>query len=245
MKDESKELKMNEAHSQQIISAFGKEIEECNIDTQFRQPQENIDFFLKVITDQIGHQDAPLAILECGTGTGFWLSQIADIFDRAVLSGFDLTPQMIEVARNRLEETANPVSLKVGDISEQSSFIFSVDRQVFEEFDIIFAYDVIQQLPGSLRPRAIQNMLSKLKRAGKVIIFDHDMFSFHGMKMWLKKKITKYLYIPLVPRYYCLASYPDIRCMARQVERQGYRTEIMRSSDVHKQALIITRQSEI
>jgi len=232
---------MNEDHSKQIISAFDKEIEKCNIDAQFCQPQENIDFFLKVIADQIEHrQDDPLTVLECGTGTGFWLSQIAEIFDRAVLSGFDLTPQMIEVARNRLKGTANPVSLKVGDISDESSFIFSVDAQIIKEFDVIFAYDVIQQLPTSLRLRAIQNMLSRLKKSGKVIIFDHDMISFHGLKMLLKKKITKYLHIPLVPRFYCLASYPNIRYIARQEEKQGYHTEIIRSSDVHKQALILS-----
>jgi SAM-dependent methyltransferase len=182
-----------------------------------------------------------LSILECGCGTGAWLDFLARRLETTEgrmhhYYGFDLTPGMIEVARQRLGERIPPDHLHQGDILQDASYLFN-DAQAF---DLIYAYDVIQQLPPRLQLAACKAMLHRLAPGGVAVIFDSDRHSLFGLKMGMKKFMTQYLKIRLVPEYFCNASYPPLLQLSHALRTAGsFATEIRVAPDPKKRALII------
>ena len=146
---------------------------------------------------------------------GQWLEFVIDILSGlkslAVQGyGFDLTPEMVELARIRLSgrSTCSSADLRQGDILGDSAYIFDNGPPTF---DLVIAYDVIQQLPRELQTEACRATLRHLAPGGIAIVFDHERASFYGVMMGAKKLATRYLSIPLVPAFYCNARYPMLR----------------------------------
>lgn len=100
-------------------------------------------------------------VLECGCGTGFWLRYISTMYPHLDLYGFDLNMKILIIAERVLKENKK-IFLKEGDILSEASFVFSD----IKEFDIIFCYDVIQQLSEKDYFIAIRNILSHLSAGG-------------------------------------------------------------------------------
>lgn len=180
------------------------------------------------------------SILDCGCGTGDWLEFFHNtqggkhIFQ---YFGFDLTPGMIDLARQRLAAHVPADHLHPGDILNEPSYVFGTPDQTF---DVIYTYDVIQQLPGDMQFQACLTLLKKLAPGGVAVIFDHDRQSWYGIKMGFKKFVTKYLRLRLVPDYYCLGRYPPLAWFARWITaRKAYTTEIRIAPDGKKRALIV------
>jgi SAM-dependent methyltransferase len=185
-----------------------------------------------------------LSILECGCGNGAWL----DFMQKTVCGGrntadryygFDVTSDMIEVARTKLGGRVQPDHLHQGDILDDESYVFDDPGQ---RFGIIYAYDVIQQLPRRLQMKGCEAMLRRLAPSGAVVVFDQDCHSRHGMKMGAKKLATKYLKLGLVPDYYCNARYPPLTRFARRIANSGpYSTEVRVAPNGKRRALIVRK----
>ena len=133
---------------------------------------------------------------------------------RPRLFGFDITEGMVDLARQRLVGYANASQLRQGDLLNSESYIFGRAKS---GFDIIFAYDVIQQLPPNLQFEACELMVRNLAPRGVAMVFDHDRHSSYGQTMAFKKFVTNYLRVALVPRYYCNASYPPLAGFAARL----------------------------
>jgi SAM-dependent methyltransferase len=167
---------------------------------------------------------APLSILECGMGTGAWLEAIAGARPAAPLelSGFDLTPEMVELARERLSALASPHVrigfLRTGDITLAAAYAAEgrAANDTLAGFDVVFCYDVIQQLPPELRLPAIERMLAATRPGGCALIFDKHKYSWHGMTMAARKWVTAHTPIELVPRFYLEVHYPNLKALARR-----------------------------
>ena len=110
----------------------------------------------------------PLRVLEAGVGTGFWLGKLpgADADPSAMeLRGFDLSAEMVGAARQRLEAVGIAAELVVGDILDDDAYAFPhVIRH-----DIVFAYDVVQQLPRELQDSAVTQLYRHVADGGWLV----------------------------------------------------------------------------
>lgn len=201
-------------------------------------------FVAAVLRDSIPRlsQRASLAVLDCGCGTGAWLSflhvQLLQAGSaRLRLCGFDLSQRMVEVARERLQGLAAPDDLRCGNVLDRRSYSFT---GLSDGFDLIFTYDVVQQLPRSRQAEACQMIAATLAPGGLALIFDNDGATPFGRRMALRKFVTRFCGLRLVPRYYCNASYPPLERIRRSLDdAAGLRARIMVRADGIKRAMIV------
>lgn len=186
-----------------------------------------------------------IAFLDCGCGSGAWLDfALARLGTDHGLTvrgfGFDITPEMAQAARGRLGRSVCETDIAVGDVLDPAAYRFASGQR---HFDVIFAYDIIQQLPRRSQFAACQLMVSRLSDNGMLIVFDHDRHSRYGRRMGFRKFVTRYLGMRLVPRYYCNAHYPPLAQFAKRLEANGpFNCEIMIGEEIPKQALIVRRR---
>jgi hypothetical protein len=144
---------------------------------------------------------------------------------------------MVETARARLEGRVPPSHLQQGNILTDASYVFSGDDRPYQ---ILYAFDVVQQLPRKLQFEAVKRMLARLAPDGCAIVFDHERWSRHGLRMGWRKFVTNYLDVELVPRYYCNARYPALARFASKLRTSGrYTTEVKVAPDGRKRALFV------
>lgn len=111
--------------------------------------------------------DLPLtSLLDVGTGTGRILELLAPQADRAL--GVDLSPQMLAMARARLERARlRNVQLRQGDI-----FALPADRN---GYDLVVLHQVLHYLDDA--PRALREVARALRPGGRLLVVDfapHD-----------------------------------------------------------------------
>lgn len=189
----------------------------------------------------------PLTVLDCGCGTGAWLSflheQLSLVgFHPLRLCGFDLSGRMVEVARQKLQGLAKPSDLRSGNVLDKESYAFD---QLSAGFDLIFTYDVVQQLPSARQAEACDLMIAALAAQGMAVIFDNDSATRFGRRMALRKFLTRHCGLRLVPRYYCNASYPPLERFRRRLDRTPLmRARIKVRADGIKRAMIVGRYED-
>ena len=181
-------------------------------------------------------------ILDAGCGPGAWLQEVARFADEEGTSpqlfAFDLTPGMVDLTAQRLADRPRPPAVQVGDVLDPSAYRFDgVDA-----FDLVYAFDVVQQLPKASQLRAVETMLHAVAPGGTLVVFDHDRTSRYGRTMGLKKWVTRHTPIGLVPRYYIESAYPPLARFAERVDRSpGLRATIRGVPDSPKRALVVNR----
>jgi len=224
-----------------LTSSYGQLVASGLFAANWEQPPWAVEFVSGVMRrflEERGTAGAPPRVLECGCGTGVWLSAAAEVFrgSAASLSGFDLSPAMIDVARTRLASVSPVVELGVGDALDDAAYANGFEGL----YDLIFAYDVVQQLPQDLQGSAVSAMLSHVEPGGWLVVFDNDIKSRFGRTMGLKKWLRRYLKVPLVPRFYIHARYPDVSAIRRRAERAtSGSAEVLVAPGLKKRALIV------
>ncbi len=183
---------------------------------------------------------AGLKVLDCGCGAGAWLDFIrSELTGRVAVPprcyGFDLTAEMVALARLRLPDLP-PGQLRQGDILDPESYSFDPEEP---KFDLIFCYDVVQQLPRELQLPACETMAAHLTDGGVALIFDRERNSLFGWVMGGVKFLRRYLKLPLVPAYYTAARYPPLNRFARALEQRGYQTGIKAASNGRRRAMTV------
>lgn len=227
--------------------AFGGLVQSGAISADFRHAPGKVAFVKDCVIQALSaaHAERSVSILDCGCGTGVWLecmreTRIAANQDDDRFFGFDLTPEMIGLAKKRLALNVPADHLQVGDVLRDESYCFTQSEQTY---DLVFAYDIVQQLPRNLQMKVCTTLLSHLAPKGVVLIFDHDCRSYYGRVMGFKKFVTRYLKINLVPPFYTNARYPALAQIARRIQSDGpYKTEIRVSPEGNKRALIVRSQ---
>lgn len=184
----------------------------------------------------------PISVLDCGCGTGDWLTFLqAQLSLSGItnlrLCGFDLSNRMVEVARDHLRGLASAEDIRAGNVLERQSYSFD---GLPAGFDLVFTYDVIQQLPRSRQAEASEMIAAALAPAGVALIFDNDAASRFGRRMALRKLVTRYCGLRLVPRYYCNARYPRLEHIRRRLDgTAGLCARVVVRSDGVKRAMIV------
>lgn len=190
---------------------------------------------------------APLSVLDCGCGTGIWLSFLHAQLSLAGITGlrlcgFDLSDRMVEVAREHLRGLVSADDIRAGNVLERQSYAF---EGLPAGFDLIFTYDVVQQLPRSRQPEACEAIAAALAPDGLALIFDNDGATRFGRRMALRKFVTRYCGLRLVPRYYCNASYPQLERIRRRLDgTSGLHARIVVRADGIKRAMVVERQGK-
>lgn len=184
----------------------------------------------------------PLRVLDCGCGTGAWLQFIsAELiqagYELQRLCGFDLSGRMIDVARVKLRDVAQSSDLRVGNVLEAQSYEFD---GIEDGFDLIFTYDVVQQLARRHQLDACRAIVGALAPNGAALIFDNDSQSRFGRRMAVRKFMTRYFGLRLVPRYFCNASYPPLEKFRHKIAvENSCDAQIAVRADGIKRALVI------
>lgn len=209
--------------------------------SSFQQPKWALDFVRGAWDTATAGRDAAsaMSVIECGCGSAYWLSAAATwAADRgipATLHGFDLSDAMVEQAQVRLAELGVDATVRHGDILAPESYRFGAG----DSFDLVFAYDVVQQLPADAQRASLRSMLSHVAPGGSLVVFDNDRRSRFGRVMGTKKWLRRYFGIPLVPAFYIHARYPDLGVIARELRRDGYDATVQVEPEGRKRALIV------
>lgn len=188
--------------------------------------------------------DGALRVLDSGCGPGEWLEEVHALAShrsgKTHLSGFDITPGMIDLARERLVGRVDPADIKVGDVLMPETYSSDPDAR----FDLVYTFDVVQQLPTSRQWDSVQAMLSVVAPGGSLVIFDHDGRSLYGRKMRTKKVLRRYLHIPLVPAWYVYSVYPPLgKYASRLAKEKGLSVRVVSRDDTPRRALIVDRSA--
>lgn len=106
-------------------------------------------------------------LLEIGCGVGTDLLQFAR--GGAIVTGIDLSPHSIEIAKRRFEVYGLPGEFAIGD-AEQLSF-------PDESFDVVYSFGVLHHTPNT--ERAISEVRRVLKPGGEAIIMLYNRASVY------------------------------------------------------------------
>ncbi len=229
------------SYSTTLVESYQELVGAGTYSATFAQSGWAEDFVATVLAAPLGGVSTrPISVLECGSGSGLWLAQLAMMpaAEHLDLYGFDLSPDMVRASRERLAVSRGGAEIKVGDLFDPQAYAFGGrDRH-----DVVFAFDVIQQLPSRLQRAAVTELYEHVAPGGWLVIFDHDRRSKYGRVMGAKKWLRRYFDVPLVPRYYIHARYPDLGALRRVVERAGGTdVSIVVESEKRKRALLARR----
>ena len=139
--------------------------------------------FISVIR-QIGIKSFPvkagMKVLDVGCGTGTNLV----LYHRAgcLVHGIDLSPSMLEVARDRLGKHAD---LRVGDASEMPYRDNS--------FDLVTSMLTLHEMPYMIRPQVMKEMIRVMSREGRILLTDYHPGPIRFPKGWMLKAIILFL----------------------------------------------------
>ena len=128
----------------------------------------------------------------CGTGTNLVLYHQAG----CLVHGIDLSPSMLEVARNKLGGNAD---LRVGDASEmpyQDKF-----------FDLVTSMLTLHEMPYMIRPQVMKEMVRVMSREGRILLTDYHPGPIRFPKGWMFKAII--LFFEMVAGYDHFKNYRD------------------------------------
>lgn len=222
-----------------VRATYARMVDAGVYSARFRHSDDDRDFVSVTLAPLIENLPPGAAVLEAGCGVGDWLHLVGEILARAGHSpqrryGFDLTPEMVSLAADVIGPELPAEHLRVGDLLSSEPYEFP-DAP---EFGLIYAYDVIQQLPRSLQQDGVRALYGRLGSGGTLAIFDQDAASRPGRRMEIRKAITRYLRIPLVPRFYLVARYPRAEDVASTLRDAGAEVEVVRPGESARVAIV-------
>jgi len=142
-----------------------------NVEGEIKRLKAQVDLFWEKEVKQ--YQDYGLTngmnVLECGSGPGFIVERILSDFPDCFVTGVEIDPYLVEVAKNNIEMKG----LKRYRLFQQSIMSMEFDDNCF---DFVLARLVLEHLPDPVR--AVKEMCRVLKPGGKVVLVDND-FEMH------------------------------------------------------------------
>ncbi len=117
-----------------------------------------------------------MLVLDVGCGTGVHLERYQKT--GCQVFGIDLSPSMLQVARNRLGVSAN---LCMGDAS---NLPYSDNK-----FDLIIMSTVLHEMPSAVQSAVINESKRTLKEDGRILLIDFHPGPIQPIKGWINKSI--------------------------------------------------------
>ena len=117
-----------------------------------------------------------MRILDFGCGAGRGLPYFQNYFPQSELWGFDISPESLEVARDRVST---------------AKLVYDWEIIAEQRFDLIFAANVFHHIPIEERQLALNRCRDVLDEGGQIFLFEHNpaiyllpfhfsLFTFHS-----------------------------------------------------------------
>lgn len=233
------------ARDAKIRATYARLVDEGLYTATFRHSDIDRHFVAGVLRSLIFLPGRQPAVLDVGCGAGDWLDLVRslileDAASKPSLFGFDLTPELVDLARRRLARSVPESHLRSGSLFDTDTYAFG-GASPSAGFDLVYAYDVIQQIPPREQARAVLTLFDHVRPGGQLVIIDQDADAPAGRRMAIRKAITRYLRIPLVPRYYLVARYPRAIALTRTLSAPHVDQPVVRRGSGARFALVATR----
>jgi ubiquinone/menaquinone biosynthesis C-methylase UbiE len=131
---------------------------------------------LKLVGIRMFRPEKGMCILDVGCGTGTHL-QLYQRY-KCNLYGLDLSPSMLEVARNRLGGIAQ---LELGDATSMP--------YEDEKFDLIITMLTLHEMSPKIRPLVMEEIKRVLKKDGHILLIDFHTGPYQPLQGWISKSI--------------------------------------------------------
>ena len=125
---------------------------------------------------RVARREAGMKILEVGCGTGTNLELFADA--GCEVSGVDLSPSMMDLARKKLGDRAD---LRLGDASEMP---FADDS-----FDLVLSFLTLHEMPPSVRAPVMDEIVRVAGADGRALFVDYHPGSIGFPMGWFYKTV--------------------------------------------------------
>jgi tRNA (cmo5U34)-methyltransferase len=127
--------------------------------------------------------DARFEVLDLGAGTGLLSAMIAEVFPKARLTLFDLTPEMLTIARQRLKPLGKRVRFVSADFAASASA---------KSYDAVVSALAIHHLPDSGKRHLFADIFKYLTAGGVFINADQiagetAAIDRRSREMWVKR----------------------------------------------------------
>ena len=115
---------------------------------------------LDCLTNWVGSSEKRMAILDFGCGLGGLAKLTARAFPRSMVTGYDISPQAIDIAEKEREGIAN------------LTYTCEIPRN--RRFHLIIAANVFHHIPPQNLAGTIRHLKSLLAPGGNLVIFEHN-----------------------------------------------------------------------
>jgi len=163
-----------------------------NYDRARRKLVPCFDDFYRAAIDLIPFQlDDRFEVLDLGAGTGIVSEMIAEAFPKARLTLFDVTPEMLTIARQRLKSIGKRVRFVTADFASATQS---------QSYDVVVSALAIHHLPDSGKRHLFGDVFKYLSPGGAFINADQvagdtPANDRHAREQWMKRagelKITQ------------------------------------------------------
>ncbi len=168
--------------AQAVRKAFAADAD--NYDKPRRKLVPCFDDFYRTALDLIPFKpDDKFEVLDLGAGTGILSGMIAEAFPKARLTLFDVTPEMLMIARARLKPLGKRVRFVTAD--------FAADKET-KSYDAVVSALAIHHLPDSGKRHLFSDVFKYLTPGGAFINADQVAGDTagsdrHSREMWMAR----------------------------------------------------------
>ena len=119
---------------------------------------------------QLLQQGSPKSVLEIGCGPGTILTEVGRRLQEAELTGLDLSPFFLEMARDNPALSSLGATLVHGDATHLG--------WPADSFDCVFAVHVFGHMPSAPADAALSEAVRVLAPGGRLLVVDHAWHSW-------------------------------------------------------------------
>jgi len=136
----------------------------------FGQEAEYFQQYKSEYLQRIANGITPAKILDFGCGVGNFSNVLAKTFPTAEVHGYDVSSKSIDIARKSPLHNVS-FSSNLGDLDER--------------YDLVVVANVMHHIPPNQRESAIDEIWSRVRTDGQVIVFEHN--PLNPLTRWVVK----------------------------------------------------------
>jgi len=147
-----------------------------NVASYYDRFFESMNKGLKLVGIRVFRPSRGMNILDVGCGTGTHL----ELYQRykCNLYGLDLSPSMLEVARERLGDTAQL------DLGDATNMPYEDDK-----FDLVISMLLLHEISSETRSAVLNEVKRVLKVNGRILLIDYHPGPYQPIQGWISKTI--------------------------------------------------------
>lgn len=130
-------------------------------------------------------KDEPIKILDIGCGTGTFAKILKKVFPNSKVTCLDFAKNMIDIAKDKLDEYKNDINFLVGDFNKLN---------IYRQFDLIVSSFALHHIPTDIEKlRLYKNIYAALNTNGVFLNADIVLGSNNYIRNLYEKKWKEYV----------------------------------------------------